>query len=161
MYLTELLARCSDIEARVGRVYRTLSESFVDGGEMARLWRELAFEEEIHAEILRRELENFEQLDEEGSYLPEYAPRLEHVQQVLDDIEERTLNLRTLDEALVVAMALEQAELEDLYDDLVLQGYPAFKLICERLESVSSASTTAARSGTRRRGRRQGSRRRA
>ena len=158
MYLTELLARCSDIEGRVGRVYRTLSESFVDGGETARLWRELAFEEEIHAEILRRELENFEQLDEEGAYLPEYAPRLEHVQQVLDDIEERTQNLRTLDEALVVSMALEQAELEDLYDDLFVQGHPAFKLICERLESVSSAPTAAVRSETRRRARRQGSR---
>jgi len=146
MYLTELLVRCSDVEARVGRLYRALSERFASGGEMARLWRELAFEEEIHAGILRRELESFEQVEDAGAYLPEYAPRLEHVLQVLDDLEERTLTLETLDDALVVAMALEQAELEDLYDDLVVQGYPAFKLISERLESVSSAPPAPPRS---------------
>jgi len=31
---------------------------------------------------------------------------------------------------------LEQADLEDLYDDLVLQGEPAFRLISERLEAA-------------------------
>ena len=57
---------------------------------------------------------------------------------------------QTLDDALTVAVALEQADLEDLYDDLILQGEPAFKLISERLEAAlatPSAGSPAAFSG--------------
>ena len=46
---------------------------------------------------------------------------------------------QTLDDALSIAVALEQADLEDLYDDLVLQGEPAFRLISERLEAALAA----------------------
>ena len=40
------------------------------------------------------------------------------------------------DDALAVAVALEHTDLEDLYDDLVLQGEPAFRLVSERLEAA-------------------------
>jgi len=136
MYLTEILARCSDIEFRVARLYRSLAERFHTSKEAARLWRELALEEETHSDILRREIAAFEEQDESGAYLPEFAPRIDNVDRILSDLENRIPQLETLDDAVTLAVAVEQTELEDLYDDLVAQGHPAFKLICERLEAV-------------------------
>jgi len=140
MYLTEILARCSNIEGRVAQVYRTLAKRFRSSEDAARVWRELALEEETHADILRRELRAFEEQDDVGAFLPDYAPRIEHVDRMLEGLERRLLGLESLDAALTFAVAIEQAELEDLYDDLVTQGHPAFKLICERIESSLSRS---------------------
>jgi len=138
MYLVEVLARCSEIEARVARVYRTLAKRVPSSTDEARLWRELALEEETHADILRREIRAFEERDETGAFLPEFESRLEHALELLTDLEERAREVTVLDEALTLAVAVEQAELEDLYEDLVAQGHPAFKLISERMESKLS-----------------------
>jgi rubrerythrin len=138
MYLVEILTRCSKIEERAARVYRGLAERFCSSAEAARLWRELALEEETHADILRRETRAFEEQDDTGAFLPEYASRIEHVDRMLVDLERKVPDLQSLDAAVTLALAVEQAELEDLYDDLVTQGHPAFKLICERLESALS-----------------------
>jgi hypothetical protein len=138
MYLVEILTRCSKIEERVARVYRTLAERFRSSTDEARLWRELALEEETHADILRREIRAFEEQDESGAFLPEYTARIEHAEHMLADLEQQVPGLQSLDAAATLALAVEQAELEDLYDDLVTHGYPAFKLICERIESTLS-----------------------
>lgn len=140
MYLVEILERCSNIEQRVARVYRSLAERFRSSSDTARVWRELALEEETHADILRREMRAFESRDDSGAFLPEFAPRLERVHLLLVDIEQRLPHVQHLDDAITLAIALEQAELEDLYDDLVTQGYPEFKLICERLEAPLARS---------------------
>lgn len=152
MYLTEILSRCSEIEARVARIYRLLAKRFQDDHGSARLWRELALEEETHADILRRELRSFEELGESGDFLPEYAARLDHAAAILADIESRADGLSTLDEAMTLAVAMEQAELEELYDDLVDQGQPAFRLISERLEAALSARPAASVPGIPRKG---------
>jgi len=138
MYLVEVLAKCSEIEERAARVYRALAKRFPSSDDEVRLWRELALEEETHADILRREIRAFEERDESGAFLPEYAPRLEHAHQLLADLEKKADGVTSLDDALTLAVAVEQTELEDLYDDLVTQGHPAFKLISERLESTLS-----------------------
>jgi rubrerythrin len=135
MYLTGILARCSDIEARLARVYRRLA-NHAGAADGARLWSELALENETHADILRRELRAFEEDDDNGTFLPEYAERLEHADRALRDLEERSRTLTTLDEATTVALACEQATLEDLYDDLVIKGSPAFKLLSGHLEAT-------------------------
>lgn len=140
MYLTEVLARCSDAEARMARLYRHLAKRFVQSTEKARLWNELALEDETHADVLRRELANLEDQDGGDVYMPEYAERLAGADHALDDLERRAENLQTLDDATAIALALEQSTLEDLYDDLVLQGPPAFRLICERIEAALSAA---------------------
>ena len=139
MYLTDILSRCSDIEARVAHLYRNLATRFEHSSQSAQLWRELALEEETHADILRRELQSFEEEDETGAFLPEYAPRLDHVAKVVEELEVRLKGLQSIDDATQLALAVEQTELEDLYDDLVTQGHPAFKLISERLEAALSA----------------------
>jgi len=60
MYVSELLERCSEMAARTAQVYRRLAERLRGQGERVELWRELALREEIHADILRRELESFQ-----------------------------------------------------------------------------------------------------
>ena len=139
MYVVEILEQCSVLAARTAQVYRRLAERFEGDPERVLLWRELALEEETHADILRRELESFQEQDLTGSFLPEYVDRLEQLDTDLKRLDARASTAHTLDDALAVAVALEQADLEELYDDLVLQGEPAFKLISERLEAALAA----------------------
>jgi len=136
VYVSEILERCSEMAARTAQVYRRLAGRLEGQDDRVQLWRELALGEETHADVLRRELQSFQERDVAGSFLPEYAERLRRLDADLRQLEERAEAARTLDEALAVAVALEQADLEDLYDDLVLQGEPAFKLISERLEAA-------------------------
>jgi hypothetical protein len=139
MYVAEILERCGELAARTARVYRGLAERFQGDHERVSLWRELALEEEIHADVLRRELQSFQEQDQSGSYLPEYADRLAQLDTELRELEIRAQAAETLDTALAVAVALEQTDLEDLYDDLVLQGEQSFKLISERVEAALAA----------------------
>jgi rubrerythrin len=139
VYVSEILDQCSGMAARTARVYRRLAERLQGEEERVRLWRELALEEETHADILRRELQSFQEQDQAGSFLPEYAERLSQLDAQLCQLERRAETAGTLDEALAVAVALEQADLEDLYDDLVLQGEPAFRLMSERIEAALAA----------------------
>jgi rubrerythrin len=135
MYLTGILERCSDIENRMARVYRALAER-VGASDAARVWRELALEDETHADILRRELRSLEEGDDSDSFMPEYADRLERADRILRDLEERARTLTTIDEATAVVLAREQATLEDLYDDLVVKAPTDFKLLSERIEAA-------------------------
>src|SRR5690348_6974287 len=73
MYVAEILERCRDLASRTAQVYRRLAQRFHGDPERVSLWRELALEEETHADILRRELESFQEQDQSGSFLPEYA----------------------------------------------------------------------------------------
>ena len=139
MYVVEILERCSDLAARTAHVYRGLAERFHGDRERVHLWRELALEEETHADILRRELESFVQQEQSGAFLPEFAVRVQQLDAELRQLEGSAATAQSLDDALAVAVALEQTDLEDLYDDLVLQGEPAFKLISERLEAALAA----------------------
>jgi hypothetical protein len=139
MYVAEIIERCSDLAARTARVYRGLAERFHGDHDRVSLWRELALEEETHADVLRRELQSFQEQDQSGSFLPEYAVRLAQLDAELRQLESRAQTAQRLDDALAVAVALEQADLEDLYDDLVLQGEQSFKLISERVEAALAA----------------------
>jgi hypothetical protein len=139
VYVPEILEKCSQIATRTARVYRRLAEKFHGDEDRVGLWRELALEEETHADVLRRELESFEEQDQSGPFLPEYANRLARLDDELRELESRADTAHSVDQALAVAVALEQADLEDLYDDLVLQGEPAFKLISERIEAALAA----------------------
>lgn len=137
MYITELLDACSGLESRVARVYRGFASRFADNRAAARLWRELALEEETHADILARERRNFEDRDDAGPFLPEFGARVEDIRQRLAGIEERAAS-SSVDDAFALASELESCGLEELYDDLVVQSDPAFKLLSERLEAVLS-----------------------
>jgi hypothetical protein len=139
MYVSEVLERCSEMAARTARVYRRLADRLRGQDEQVQLWRELALREETHADILRRELKSFQEQDFTGPFLPSYAERLSQIDSDLHQLEKRAEAAHTLDEALALAVALEEAGLEDLYDDLVIQGEPTFKLISERLEAALAA----------------------
>ena len=139
MYVVEILERCADQAARTARVYRGLAERFHGDHDRVHLWRELALEEEIHTDILRREWKAFQEQEQSGAFLPDFADRLHRLDAEVCQLEARASTAQTLDDALSIAVALEQADLEDLYDDLVLQGEPAFRLISERLEAALAA----------------------
>jgi len=136
MYVADILLQCAGLAARTSRVYRELAVRFESDPERARLWRELALEEEVHADVLQRELEAFRERDDAGSFLPEYESRLQQIERDLSELERRARTAATLDDALAVAVALEQGDLEEVYDDLFLQGEPAFKIFCERIEAA-------------------------
>jgi hypothetical protein len=139
MYVVEILERCADQAARTARVYRGLADRFCGDHDRVHLWRELALEEEIHTDILRRELKTFQEQEQSGAFLPDFADRLRRLDAEVRQLEARASTAQSLDDALSIAVALEQADLEDLYDDLVLQGEPAFRLISERLEAALAA----------------------
>ena len=139
MYIVDILERCSNLAGRTARVYRQLAERFQGDPDRVRLWRELALEEETHADVLRRELTSFQETDQAGAFLPEFGTRLHTLDGALAHLEKRAAGAGTMDDALAIAVALEQADLEDLYDDLVLQGEPAFRLISERIEAALGA----------------------
>lgn len=139
MYIVDILERCSSLAGRTARVYRQLAERFAGDPDRVTLWRELALEEETHADVLRRELMSFQEEDRAGPFLPDYQTRLDHLDNEIAQLERRAAGAASLDDALSVAVALEQADLEDLYDDLVLQGEPAFKLLSERIEAALAA----------------------
>ena len=137
MYLTGILARCSAIEARMALLYRGLAAREGTGVGSPRLWRELALEDETHADVLRRELSALEADDTLGAFMPELAERLERADRTLCELEQRAApGSAAMDDAMAAVLAREQAALEDLYDDLVIQASPAFKLLCERFEAA-------------------------
>jgi len=139
VYVIEIIERCGDLATRTARVYRGLAGQFEGDPERVRLWRELALEEEAHADILRREFESFQEQEQSGAFLPEFGVRLQRLDSELRQLEQRATSAHALDDALAIAVALEQTDLEDLYDDLVLLGEPAFKLISERIEAALDA----------------------
>src|SRR5947209_286299 len=100
MYVTEILERCSVLAGRTAKVYRSLAERFKGDFDRVRLWRELALEEETHADVLRRELASFQEQEQSGSFLPEYAERLQLLDTELCQLESRATTARTLDDAL-------------------------------------------------------------
>jgi rubrerythrin len=139
VYVTEILQRCAALESRIARVYRHLASQAHDDTGAARLWRELALEQETHADVLQRELRSFQEADDSGEFLIEYDQRLDQLEHTLRTIESRAQNIQTLDDAFATAVAIEQSELEDIYDDVVLKSQPAFKLISERIEAALNA----------------------
>ncbi|MBI3785838.1 MAG: hypothetical protein HY270_20785 [Deltaproteobacteria bacterium] len=154
MYLIEVLERCSEIADRSARVYRLLADRFGHDHDRVALWRELALEEETHAEVLRREVRSFRDAEQSGNYLPEYSQRLGTLEDKLNAMEAHATTAHSLDDALALAVALEQTTLEDIYDDLILQGEPAFRLISERVEAVLNRTPDQGSSGVIRRVRR-------
>ncbi len=136
MYVVEVLEQCAALATRVARLYRQLAERFPHDPARAQLWRELAFLEETHAEVLRRELRNFEEREETGDFVPEMAERLRQAEATLSAIEAQLAASQGPDAAIEASVALEQMHLEELYDDLVIQGEPAFRLLMERLEGA-------------------------
>ena len=142
MYLIEILQRCATLESRIARVYRSLADQAHGDAMTARLWRELALEQETHADVLQRELRSFQDADDSGAFLPEYQTRIERLDRILQDIESRAKTVQTRDDAFATSVAIEQSELEDIYDDVVLQSQPAFRLITERIEASLNSDVT-------------------
>ncbi|GIW43810.1 MAG: hypothetical protein KatS3mg077_1092 [Candidatus Binatia bacterium] len=136
MYVSEILERSSRLAERSAALYRRLAEQFGHDSERRELCHELAFVEETQAKVLREELASFQERDELGDFLPEFAERMQQAEQHLANLEQRVSHIRGLDEATSLLVALQQTNLEGLYDDLVVQGDPSFRIFVERLEAA-------------------------
>jgi chromosome segregation ATPase len=136
MYVSELLERCRVLAERSARLYRQLASRFAHDFDRRELCHELAFLEETHANVLREEAEAFRQRDEAGDFLPELGQRVEALEKQLAELEARAADLQSPEDAFATLLALQQTNLEELYDELVLQGDPTFRVVVERLEGV-------------------------
>ncbi|MCX8072541.1 MAG: hypothetical protein N3C12_08830 [Candidatus Binatia bacterium] len=136
MYLAEILERCSALAERSAALYWRLAEQFSHDPDRRELCHELAFLEETHAKVLREELLSLQERDESGDFLPEFGERIEQLEQRLTELEQRVGNSQSFDEATSTLVALQQTHIEELYDDLVVQGDPSFRLFVERLEAA-------------------------
>lgn len=140
MYVTEILERCAVLAERSAALYRQLAERFADDSERRELCHELALVEETHAKVLREELASFQEREEAGDFLPEFGQRIAKIEDQLAKLAQRITAAQSPDEATDSLLALQQTTLEDLYDDLVVQGDPAFRIFVERLEAAFANS---------------------
>lgn len=140
MYVIDALERCATLAERASRLYRQLAARFVHDGDRRELCHELAFLQDTYANVLREELAAFRERDEAGDFLPELSERVTAAEQRLAALEQRSTNLDTLDEATLTLVAVEETNLEELYDDLIVKGDPSARLVVERLEAALADS---------------------
>ncbi len=140
MYVAEILERCAVLAERTAALYRRLAEQFSYDSGRRELCHELALIEETHAKVLREELASFQQREESGDFLPEFGQRILSIEEHLAELERRISATQTFNEATDALLALQQTSLEDLYDDLVVQGDPSFRIFVERLEAAFANS---------------------
>lgn len=145
MYVTEILERCGALAERSAKLYRLLAERFSQDSERRELCHELALVEETHAKVLAEELASFREQDQLGEFLPELGQRLTEIERHVAEVEKRILAAQTLEETTACLLALQQTSLEELYDDLVVQGDPSFRIFIERLEATFANSPKGAR----------------
>ncbi|MGE0082336.1 MAG: hypothetical protein AB7U81_13680 [Thiohalomonadaceae bacterium] len=124
------------IEARVARIYGRLAERFAGEPEAAALFRELAQEELEHSRLMQL-----------CRFLVVLHPRLEFVPAIRDPqirairaelrALERRIDSMTLDQALDAAVAVEQGEINAVFERLLRQvDSEATRLFEGRLDEV-------------------------
>ena len=124
MEIRRLLRRCQTIESEAAKIYRRLSSNFVDDAELSRLFAEMAADERGHAEKLatwRRFLHHRD---------PSRDPLAVGFEQSVMELEALAARLchqarkaRTAEEALHIALELENSEIDTIYTTL-LQSSP-------------------------------------
>lgn len=136
MYVMDALERCANLAERASRLYRELAARLAHNGDRRQLCHELAFLQDTYVNVLREELAAFRERDEAGPFLPELGERVAAAEERMALLETQSTRIRTLDEATATLVALEETNLEELYDDLVMQGDPDARLVVERLEAA-------------------------
>lgn len=135
MFMTEILGRCSTLEQRVAGIYEQFARSLPkDELSLKNFWLGLSAEERQHARALATEKAALEFEADPGCFMPEYPAKLVALAAMLKQIEEKTSQGVSKDEAFQLAFDLEQSELNMIYQNLVLIGRAAFKLIARDVD---------------------------
>ena len=138
MFMTQVLERCSQFEQRIADVYSQFAATFNDDKELSGFWLGMAEEEKHHSKILQAEKAALEVDSDTGYFMPEFPAKLEELERFLKGIEEKARMGVERDEAFVVALEIEQSELNTIYRDLVLMGRAAVKLMARHLDESLS-----------------------
>jgi len=138
MFMTEVLKRCSMLEQRCADIYSTFASSLNDDKEVESFFLGLAEEEKHHAKILAAEKAALDVDSDTGYFMPEFPAKLTEMDTMLKQVEEKARTGVTKDEAFVLALELEQSELNTIYRDLVLMGRAAVKLMARHLDESLS-----------------------
>jgi hypothetical protein len=141
MFMTEVLNRCSQLEERVAAIYRQFAGSLNDDKEVESFFLGLAEEEKHHAKILIAEKAALEVDSDTGYFMPEFPAKLNEMDTFLRTVEEKARLGVTKEEALSLALELEQSELNTIYRDLVLMGRAAVKLMARHVDSSLALSS--------------------
>lgn len=99
-----------DLEERVGHLYVRFYRRFADLPGVADLWWEMALEEHGHAGILKM----VKALADPGARVRDIRPRLRPLQALIRACEREATGIRSLRDALAIAVRLERSELERL-----------------------------------------------
>ncbi|MGE0824862.1 MAG: hypothetical protein AB7G75_08675 [Candidatus Binatia bacterium] len=138
MFMTEVLKRCSQLEERVAGIYSQLAASLKHDKELESFFLGLAEEEKHHSKILAAEKAALEVDSDTGYFMPEFVAKLGEMEAVLTQAEERARTGVSKEEALGLALELEQSELNTIYRDLVLMGRAAVKLMARHMDASLS-----------------------
>ncbi|MGE4092750.1 MAG: ferritin family protein [Candidatus Binatia bacterium] len=138
MFMTEILNRCSQLEEQVAGIYNQLAADLNDDKEIESFFLGLAEEEKHHSKILAAEKAALEVDSDTGYFMPEFPAKLGEMEVLLKRVEEQARAGVTKEEALGLALELEQSELDTIYRDLVLMGRAAVKLMARHMDASLS-----------------------
>ena len=129
MFMTEVLQRCSQMEQRVADIYGQCATSLKSDRELASFWRGMELEEKHHAKVLAAEKAALAVDSNPGYFMKEFSEKLFKMDRFLRKIEQKAQRGVTKDEAFALALDIEQSELSSMYQDLVIMGRSAVKLM--------------------------------
>lgn len=121
--LASLFERAIQIENQAGDIYRALEKRFAHYPEAAVLWKAMAADEDVHAQVLRRVLEGAspEQLDR-----PAPVEAWTNVSKILELMSQDLLgSIRTLRDAYELAHGLEFSEVNSVFELLAVDLVPS------------------------------------
>ena len=141
MFMTEILGRCSTLEQRVAEIYEQFAQNLPSQElTLKSFWLGLSAEERQHARTLSVEKAALEFESDPGYFMPDYPAKLVTLDAMIKQIEEKVSQGVTKDGAFMLALDLEQSELNMIYRDLVLTGRAAIKLVERNMDQSLSLS---------------------
>ena len=127
--LVESLQALVRLELAVGELYQSCAERWPDDGQF---WLEVARQEMLHARAIERMLSLIAL--NPGNFAPLKAIRVKAVDTIISGIESRTEQVRSgqlsINNALHIAVDLENSIMENKFYATVQTTDPAFRTIC-------------------------------
>jgi hypothetical protein len=115
----EILGRCVGLESGARRIYEVLAERFHDREPVGQFFRDLAQQEDEHAEMLElcRELAGREGwLERVFAPWAEAVPRLE---QAMGDAERSLADVKCVEDGLLLVLEIEGSEVNQLFEAVI------------------------------------------
>lgn len=120
--LEELFGRAIQVENRAGTIYRELAQRFAHHPESAALWKALAADEKVHAEVLRKTLKG---APAEKLASPTPAETWTTITEILHRLRKDPLgSIANLQDAYELAHEFEHSEVNTIFEFLSVDVVP-------------------------------------